>query len=156
MTVPPKMKTAALTILLLSAAALPLIADTLAISIVEESSAGESKNIASVRADDEATRSEILKLWEKAKKAFPQDRRNLFGPDSGYVAVTLKNGREEILVRSWHPLFERNPKLVVTSNGVETLNGRTHNDVLKSDKTWYLQARRTFDEIVSYAKTKAK
>ena len=149
------MKTTA-TIILLATAALPLVAGTPAISIVERSSRGESKNVASIRADDESTRGEIIKLWDAAQKSFPKERRNLFGPDSGFVAITLTNGEEEIVVRSWHPLFEGNPKVIVTSRGVESLEDRNREDVLKADKAWYREARMLFDKIVSYTKTKAE
>lgn len=149
------MKSTVLAILLSLSAVLTLVADTPAISIVEQSSKGESRNAASVRAVDEATRREILKLWQDAKKVFPKNRRNLYGPDSGFVTLTLTNGHEEIVVRSWHPLFEGNPKVVVTSHGVEALGGRNRDDVLKNDEAWYREARRVFDEGVSYTKTKA-
>lgn len=131
------------------------LAGTPAIKVTEQSSRGEAKNIGSLDANDNATRVEILKLWKEAKKAFPKDRRDLLGPDSGYVEITITNGEETIVVRSWHPLFEKNEKLVVTSNGVEALDGRSRKEVLKADKEWYREARRVFDEVVNFAKSKA-
>ncbi len=129
--------------------------EELAISVIEYASSGESKELASVRAEDEATRKEILNLWEEAARAFPQDRRYLYGPDSGFVAITLTRGKSTLTVRSWHPLFEKNPNLVVTSHGVETLNERNREEVLKSDKAWYRNARKCFDKITAFATAKA-
>jgi hypothetical protein len=131
-------------------------ADTAAIKIVEHSSRGDSKDIVSISAKDASTRAEILKNREEAKKAFPKDRRNLFGPSSGFVEITVTNGEEEIVVRSWHPLYEENTKVVVTSHGVESLEGRNRDEVLKADKKWYREARRVFDSIVRFTKTKAE
>jgi len=133
-------------------------ADELSISVLEYKGYGASlnsakvKKIASVKAMDEATRNDMLKLWRYAKKAIPKEHRELYGPDSGYIEIILKNGDERIEVRSWHPLFKNNQKVVVTSNGVEALNGRTKGEVLKSDKAWYKNLRTCFDEILTYAK----
>ncbi len=129
--------------------------EELAISVTEHSSRGVSKEIASVRAEDEAARKEILNLWDEAVGAFPKDRRNLFGPDSGFVTITLTRGKRMLTVRSWHPLFERNPDLIVTSHGVEPLDGRKREEVLKSDEAWYRSARKCFDRIMTFTITKA-
>jgi hypothetical protein len=149
------MKIATVVALFFSVSLPTLIAGTPAISIVEYSTSAGSKNIATIRADDVATRDEILNLWEDAKKAFPKDRRNLFGPDAGFVAITITNGEEKIIMRSWHPLYEKNSNTVVTSNGVESLQGRNREEVLRTDKTWYRNARMVFDKILSYTRTKA-
>ena len=150
------MKTSILLAVLFIAALSPSWADPPAIKVVEHSSRGESKEVGSVSAKNDSTRGEILKYWLEAKNAFPKDRRNLFGPDSGYVEITVTNGEETIVVRSWHPLYEKNKKVVVTSSGVESLNGRNRDEVLKADKEWYREARRVFDSMVRFTKTKAE
>jgi hypothetical protein len=150
------MKTYILTSILFIASLSLSWADTPAIKIVEHVSLGDSKDIASISSKDASTRAQIIKYWEEAKKAFPKDRRNMYGPSSGYVEITLTNGEEEIVVRSWHPLYEDNTKVVVTSNGVESLEGRNRDGVLKADKKWYREARRVFDSIVRFTKAKAE
>ena len=55
-----------------------------------------------------------------------------------------------------HPLYEKNEKVVVTSNGVESLEGRSREEVLKADKEWYREARRVFDAVVNFTKSKAE
>ena len=80
----------------------------------------------------------------------------MFGPGSGYIEITLKNGRKTIVVRSWHPVLEKNKKLVVTSRGVEALDGRKRADILKADKVWYQEAKRCFDAITAYVTAKAE
>ncbi len=148
-----KMKISIITAFLLIAALSASWADTPAIKVVEHSSRGESKDIGTVSAKDDATRIEILKFWQEAKKVFPKDRQNLYGPDSGYIEITITNGEEEIVVRSWHPLYEKNLKVVVTSHGVESLEGRNREEVLKADKEWYREARRVFDGIIKFTKS---
>ncbi len=148
------MKMNIFSVAILAASLSVLFAGDPSISIVEKSSRGESKNIASIRADDDVARDEIIALWREAKKAFPENRRDLFGPDSGFVAIELTDGKETMVIRSWHPLFVKNRKLVVTSHGVKSLNGRKPEDVLKEDEAWYREARMVFDKIVSYAKNK--
>ena len=150
------MKTLIIALLLSTAASSLSWAGTPAIKVIEHSSRGESKDIGSVSANNEVTRAEILNLWKEAKEAFPKDRRNFFGPDSGYVEIMVTNGDEVIIVRSWHPLYETNQKVVVTSHGVESLDGRSKEDVLKADKEWYREARRVFDGIVRFTKSKAE
>ena len=150
------MKTSIFALLLSIAASSLSWAGTPAIKVTEHSSRGESKDIVSVSANNEVTRAEILNLWKEAKEVFPRDRRNLFGPDSSYVEIMVTNGDEEIIVRSWHPLYEKNQKVVVTSHGVESLDGRLKEDVLKADKKWYREARRVFDGIVRFTESKAE
>jgi hypothetical protein len=149
-------KTTLLAVLFSAAAILPLFSDIPAISVVEQSPQGETKIVASLRAEDAATHRDILQRWENAKKAFPKNRRHLYGPDSGFVALTITNGQEKIVVRSWHPLFEANPHVVVTSRGVETLGARNREEVLESDEAWYREARRVFDELLTFTRSKAQ
>ncbi|MCX6853747.1 MAG: hypothetical protein NTV80_02455 [Verrucomicrobia bacterium] len=150
------MKTSIITLLLSIAVSSLSWASAPAIKVIEHTSRGESKNVGSVSAGDDVTRAEILNLWKDAKKAFPTDRRNLFGSDSGYVEITITNGDDAVVMRSWHTLFENNPKVVVTSHGVESLEGRVKDEVLKADEEWYREARRVFDGIVKFTQSKAE
>jgi hypothetical protein len=156
MSVLPKMKSLLLTLTLLIGCAFDLKAEAFSISIIEQPGRrGGPKVVASIEAKDDATRKEIAALWDEAAKAFPEDRRNMYGPDSSYVSIVITRGNDKITINSWHPLFEKNPKLVVTSQGVESLDGRTREDVLKADKKWYQNARRCFDKIVAFTESKA-
>ena len=128
------MKTSILSVTILAASLSSLFAKDPSITVVEKSSMGESKNIAFVSAVNDVAREEIITLFRDAKKAFPENRRDLYGPDSGFVAIELTDGKETMVIRSWHPLFLNNRKLVVTSHGVESLNGRKPEEVLKEDK----------------------
>ncbi|GAA5481414.1 TolC family protein [Haloferula sargassicola] len=150
------MKTSILSVTILAASVASLFAGDPSISIVEKSSRGESKDIASIRADGDVERSEIRALYQEAKRAFPENRRDLFGPDAGFVSIELTDGNETMRIRSWHPLFSDKQDLVVTSHGVESLNGREREDVLKKDEAWYREARRVFDKILSYAASERK
>lgn len=150
------MKTKFFSVVLLAASVSSLFAGDPFISISAKLPKGEAKSIASIHPDDDASHSEIITLFHEAEKAFPESRRNLFGPDAGFVAIELSDGKETIVIRSWHPLFVKNRDLVVTSHGVESLNGRKPEDVLKEDEAWYREARMVFDKIVSYAKNKGR
>ena len=133
------------------------IADEISVTIVEYKAKGDAKKLGSVEANDDATREAIRKLWDDASKAFSKEhRQQMFGPGSGYIEITLKNGRKTIVVRSWHPVLEKNKKLVVTSRGVEALDGRKRADILKADKAWYQEAKRCFDAITAYVTAKAE
>jgi len=150
------MKTLISIALLLIAALSASWADAPAIKVVGHSPRGESKDIVTVGANDDATREAILRFWQETKKAFPEDRRNLFGPDSGYIEIRITNGHEEIMVRSWHPLYEKNKKLIVTSSGIESLNGRDRKEVLDADQKWYREARKVFDEVLNFTKSRTQ
>ena len=93
----------------------------------------------------------ILALFEEAKSGFPEDRRNLYGPDAGYIELLISDGADEIRVRSWHPLYAENKKTIVTSEGVSALGDRDPKEVLANDAAWYRHARATFDKIHAFA-----
>jgi len=151
------MKSLLLTLTLLIGCAFDLKAEAFSISITEQPGRrGAPKVLASVEAKDDATRKEIAALWDETAKVFPENRRCLYGPDSSYVSIVITRGNDKITINSWHPLFEKNPKLVVTSQGVESLDGRTREVVLKTDKKWYQDARRCFDKIIDFTESKAE
>ena len=52
--------------------------------------------------------------------------RSYFGPDSVYAAALVSVEGRVITMRSWHPRFEKNPGLIVTSSGVETRKQESH------------------------------
>ena len=70
-----------------------------------------------------------------------------FGPDSDYTVVAVADAYRALHMRSWHELFESNPKLVVTSRGVMPLNGRDRQAVLRSEPESYRRFRRVWKNI---------
>ena len=82
---------------------------------------------------------------------FKDNEMNEFGPDSSYQEIDFVCGDQKITARSWHRLAEENPKSVVTSHGISSLDGRTREGVLSEDEKWYLDFRKAFDDIFDEA-----
>jgi hypothetical protein len=74
------------------------------------------------------------------------------GPDSDFHSILLRSGKKSVALRSWHELFEANPKLVVTSHGVTSLDGQKRDDLLRADKKEYQEFRKLWGEIRSFTK----
>ena len=105
--------------------------------------------------DTPAKREFIAKQWKLAEGISANHRRH-FGPDASYVSIVIEVAGHSVTLESWHPLFEENPRLVVTSHGVGSLEGKTREEVLKKEPAWYLEFRRVFDSIVEDAKAFGK
>lgn len=90
---------------------------------------------------------EMRDLCEVAALHFPDGYWVNYGPDSAYREITICCSGREYVLRSWHPLYESNPNLVVGSYGVTSLNGQTREEVLSHDKPEYIAQRNAFDEI---------
>lgn len=69
------------------------------------------------------------------------------GPDASYHRIELLSGKKHVALASWHELFERNPKLVVSSHGVSSLDGRTREQVMREDVPSYRDFRTLWKEI---------
>jgi len=50
-------------------------------------------------------------------------------------------------MKSWHELFEQNPKLVVTAAGVGGIPGKTRQEMLESQSEQYKHFRAVWDSI---------
>ena len=74
-----------------------------------------------------------------------------FGPDSAYHAVYFAVPGRTVYAESWHELFERNEKVVVTSHGVSGLGGRTRAEVHAADVPEYQSFRLGWGDIRSLA-----
>ena len=72
-----------------------------------------------------------------------------YGLDSGFDVIRVRLADRELHFQSWHDRFEQNPGLVVSSRGVESLDGRTRESVLSSDKPEYLRFRHTWADVRS-------
>jgi hypothetical protein len=69
-----------------------------------------------------------------------------FGPDSDFITVLIKSGKQQVKMQSWHELFEESDNLVATEGGVSVLEGRRRLDVLRKAKPEYLYFRTVWSE----------
>src|SRR5262249_5273764 len=72
-----------------------------------------------------------------------------FGPDSSYEVVLVRLSDRELRLLSWHDLYADNPKVVVTSRGVEALEGRDRDAVIASEPEEYKRFLLVWSEIRS-------
>ena len=72
-----------------------------------------------------------------------------FGPDSTYDVIDVRLPDRRLQLLSWHEGFEQNPKLVVTSKGVESLEGRDRDAVLAAEPAEYQRFRQVWSDIRS-------
>ena len=89
----------------------------------------------------------IRDMWVEYHDKFDDSTWFSVGPDSTYREIEISYNNQKIKLMSWHPIFEENPKLVVTSKGVKSLDGQNREDVLKSGSSNYLKSRNHFDKI---------
>ena len=99
----------------------------------------------------EAERNLIAQLWAKYAAAFPPEHRTFAVPDAGGTRIELEHSGQALDVFSCHADFERNANLVVTSEGVEALSGRSRAEVLREQPAWFQQFRAAFDAILAAA-----
>jgi hypothetical protein len=97
-----------------------------------------------VKASDQTAANEIR---DAALVAFPSGSWQNRGPDASYRSIRIICAKKEIRLDSWHPLFETNPRLVVGSRGVTSLDDQSRAEYLRSDDPSYVAARNAFDEI---------
>lgn len=74
------------------------------------------------------------------------------GPDASYHTLRLRSGKQQVELSSWHELFEENPKLIATSHGIEPLDGRKRDEVLRADTKEYQAFRQLWHDIRSFTK----
>jgi hypothetical protein len=69
------------------------------------------------------------------------------GPDSQFITVLVKSGKQQVKMESWHELFEESGKTVVSDRGVSALEGgRRRLDVLRKAPADYLFYRFAWSE----------
>ncbi len=71
------------------------------------------------------------------------------GPDSSFDVIEVRLADRELVMDSWHEGFENNPKLVVSSHGVESLDGRNREAVFAAEPPEYQRFRRVWSDIRS-------
>jgi hypothetical protein len=69
------------------------------------------------------------------------------GPDSTFDMIDVQMPDRRLQISSWHEVFEQNAKSVVTSRGVEALEGRDRDAVLAAEPPEYRRFRRIWSEI---------
>jgi hypothetical protein len=97
-----------------------------------------------VKASDQTAANEIR---DAALAAFPSGSWQNLGPDAAYRSIRIICAKKEIRLDSWHPLFETNPRLVVGSRGVTSLDDQSRAEYLWSDDASYVAARNAFDDV---------
>jgi len=75
------------------------------------------------------------------------------GPDSGFETIEVRTADRALKLVSWHDLFEKNAKIVVTSKGVEALDGRSREAVLAEEPKEYVRFRRIWSDIRTTVKS---
>lgn len=74
-----------------------------------------------------------------------------FGPDSKFTAIFLKSGTRQLLLRSWHELYERGGRVVAKAGGLTPLEGSDRLAVLRREPPEYLYYRMVWSELRSRA-----
>jgi hypothetical protein len=70
-----------------------------------------------------------------------------FGPESQFITVFVKSGKQQIKMRSWHELFEESDNLADAGHGVEVLEGgKRRLDVLRTASSEFLFYRLVWSE----------
>ncbi len=100
-------------------------------------------------APNDADRRFLGEIWEKCAVVFGHADWVNFGPDAQFHEIVIQHDGERLCLRSWHQIYERPGKVVATSRGLESLNGRTVAEALKNDDPAYVRKRDTFDAIVT-------
>lgn len=98
----------------------------------------------------------LKQLWGDFGPLFGFTDWNSFGPDSLYRQIRLEHGGKVLTLKSWHPIYERDKRMVVTSQGVTALDGRSRAEVLKNDDRGYVARRAAFDAIVDLCQAMSK
>ena len=76
-----------------------------------------------------------------------------WGPDSAFEVIDVRLPDRRLELHSWHELFEKNSELVVTSEGVGSLDGRDRDAVLAAEPQEYQRFRRVWSDIRSTVKS---
>jgi hypothetical protein len=112
----------------------------------DEAAQHRDDSILNVRLTPQQVR-ELEDVCALARTHFLQGEWNNFGPDSGYREIVIFCRAGQFILRSWHPIVERNPFLVAASYGVSTLGGKSREQLLREDDPDYISKRNAFDEI---------
>jgi hypothetical protein len=89
----------------------------------------------------------LAELYDLAARLFPGGSWNNFGPDSSYREIVYFSRGRKVVLRSWHPLAEQDPRVVAASYGLTSLDGRDREAFLRGDDQGYVEKRRAYDRI---------
>lgn len=89
----------------------------------------------------------LADLYDLSQRHFANDRWSKYGPDSSYREIVFFSRGRKVVLRSWHPLYEKNPGVVASSHGLTSLGGKSREAFLREDDQGYVAQRRAFDEI---------
>ena len=103
--------------------------------------------------DPAKTKEFLAKLEKEGVFKKSPDFQIEYGPDASYHEINLLNGKRYVCFGSWHELFERNPKVVASSHGLSSLEGRTREQVLKEDTQSYRDFRKLWKEVRDFTNT---
>ncbi len=106
------------------------------------------KPVCSLSGKDARAERMVKQLWEDFGPLFRFTDWDSFGPDSMYRQIRLEHAGKVLTFRSWHPIYERDKRMVATSGGLKPLAGRSREEVLKEDDRGYVARRVAFDAIV--------
>ena len=95
--------------------------------------------------DDEAAL--LQELYDLALEHFPNGSWVNFGPDSAYRTIVFFSRGRKIQLSSWHPIYEQDPRVIASSEGLTSLVGKTREEFLAQDDPEYVAQRRAFDDI---------
>lgn len=93
----------------------------------------------------------ISKTFEDANKVKTEDRIHI-GRNASYILIEITRGNNVVTLASLHPLYEGKLPVVATPElypGLNSLNDRKLEDVIKEQPQSFQEFRRTFDSIYS-------
>jgi hypothetical protein len=97
-----------------------------------------------------AVKNLILLLDHKGYFQRPALSRAYFGPDALTSAMVIASGTRALTLESWHELAELDSHVIATSHGLQSLEGRTREEVRAEEKDEdYILFRRAWEEIRS-------
>jgi hypothetical protein len=122
--------------------------DVARVEIIDGGGMTTAPNVAVLKTDVQASdQTAANEIRDAALAAFPSGSWQNVGPDAAYRSIRIVCKNDEIRLKSWHPLFETNPRLVVGSRGVTSLDDQSRAEYLRSDDPSYVAARNAFDDI---------
>ncbi len=72
-----------------------------------------------------------------------------YGPDSAFIVIAIMDRGRCLNMNSWHELFEDNPNLVATSEGITTLEGHERDEILAAEPDAYRYYRKVWMDVRS-------
>lgn len=89
----------------------------------------------------------LQELYDFALIHFPDEWWSNYGPDAEYREIVFFSRGRKIQLQSWHPIYEQDPRVVASSQGLTNLGGMTRQQFLARDDPEYVRQRNAFDDI---------